>query len=102
MIPLLGHIINYNLIGNEDLLHKLNKFYFAFNSIYKKIIKKLLCSTTSYIPLCNCPGIFKKNEFKTFEIAFHKMLKVPKYTRNYIVAYQKLEGREKKQYIFVI
>ena len=28
----LSRIINYNFMDNEDLLHKLNKFYIAFNS----------------------------------------------------------------------
>ena len=59
MIPLLGHIINYNLIGNEDLLHKLNKFYFAFNSIYKKIIKNS-CAPQHRIFLCAIALVFSK------------------------------------------
>ena len=96
----LGHIIKYNLNDSEDILHKLKKFYIAFNSTYRKFNKvnldtliflfKSFCNPQYGIPLWNCSDIFKKNEFKTFETAFHyslkKILNVPKSTGNHTVA----------------
>ena len=60
--------------------HTLNQFYIAFRSTYRKFNKvnvdtfiflfKTFCAPQYGVPLWNDPSIYKKNQFKTFEIAF--------------------------------
>ena len=98
-IKYLGNVISRDLDETKDITFKLHNFYKNFNSVFRAFNN---VSVDTFLFLFNsycCPrygtelwpsNAFRKQIFKTFEVAYCNSLKrilgVPKYSRNHWVA----------------
>ena len=96
----LGNTISNDLLDNEDVELKLHNFYKSFHSIFRSFCNinietflylfNMYCTPSYGIELWNPSIVFKKQIFKTFEIAYSSALKricsVPKYTSSHWIA----------------
>ena len=98
-IKYLGNVISRDLNDTEDINFKLNNFYKNFNSVFRAF-NNVSIDTFSFLFNSYCTprygtelwpsNVFRKQIFKTFEIAYCNALKrilgLPKYSSNHWVA----------------